>query len=94
MPAYVIVDIEILDPVRYEKYKELAPPSISAYGGRYLVRGGAVKTLEGDWIPKRFVMLEFPSVQDAERWWDSEEYRDARRLRQQIARTQMIVVSS
>lgn len=93
MPAYVLVDIDITDPVRYETYKQLAPRSVAAYGGEYLVRAGAVKTLEGTWFPKRFVMLQFASVEDAERWWNSEEYREAKLLRQQTARTEMIVVS-
>ncbi|MCA1642628.1 MAG: DUF1330 domain-containing protein [Acidobacteria bacterium] len=91
MPAYVVVEIEVLDAGTYETYKQLAPPAIAAYGGRYLVRGGAVETLEGDWSPERLVLLEFPSVERAKAWWGSGEYERARKLRQQSARTQMIV---
>ena len=91
MSAYVIVDIEVIDPVRYEEYKKLAAPTVTAYGGRYLVRGGATETLEGDWVPKRFVVLEFETVEQAKAWWSSPEYAPAKALRQQTANTQMIV---
>ena len=93
MSAYVVVEIEINDPVTYEEYKRLAPPSIAQYGGRYIVRGGAAETLEGTWSPKRFVMLEFESVEQAKKWWNSVEYAEAKALRQKCARTQMIVVA-
>ena len=92
MPAYVAVQIDVRDATTYERYKELAPPSIAAYGGRYLVRGGATTTLEGDWSPARFVILEFPSVDLARRWWDSPEYAEAKALRQASASTQMLLV--
>ena len=65
MAAYVIVDIEIRDPVMYEEYRRVAPPSIAVYGGRYIVRGGEVDVLEGDWRPQRLVVLEFPTVERA-----------------------------
>ena len=91
MPAYVVVEIEVLDADTYETYKQLAHDAITAYGGRYLVRGGAVETLEGEWSPKRFVIVEFPSVERAKAWWGSGEYERAKKLRQQSARTEMIV---
>ena len=78
MPAYVIVDCEVTDPERYEVYKELAPPAIAKYGGRYLVRGGDVTPLEGDWRPDRIVILEFPDVDTAKRFYASPEYGMAR----------------
>lgn len=92
MPAYVIVDITIHDPVGYEEYKKLAPPAVAAYGGKYLARGGTVETLEGDWSPKRLVILEFPTVERAKQWLYSDEYRAARELRHKTATTQMVVV--
>lgn len=92
MAAYVVVEIEIQDPARYERYKELAPPSIAAYGGRYIVRGGDVEILEGSWTPRRFVILEFPSMEKAKAWWASPEYAEAKALRQASARTEMLVV--
>jgi uncharacterized protein (DUF1330 family) len=92
MPAFVVVEIEVTDPVKYEKYKQLAPPSIRKYGGRYLVRGGKVETLEGKWSPTRFVILQFDSVDQAKAWWNSPDYREAKLLRQASARTAMICV--
>jgi len=92
MPAYIVVDIAILDPATFERYKELAPPSIARYGGRYLVRGGTMTTLEGAWSPQRCVILEFPSAADARRWWESPEYADAKALRQKAARTEMLLL--
>ena len=93
MAAYVIVDIEVTDPVGYEEYKQLAAPTVAAYGGRYIVRGGAAETLEGDWVPHRLVVLEFGSVGQARRWWSSPEYAAARAVRQRTAKTQMVVVN-
>jgi len=88
-----VVEIEVLDPERYETYKQLAPPSIAQYGGRYVARGGHLETLEGTWSPKRLVILEFASVEQAKAWWNSAEYAQAKALRQAVARTQMIVVA-
>ena len=93
MSAYVVVEIEVLDPERYETYKQLAPPSIAQYGGRYVARGGDQTMLEGAWSPERLVILEFPSVDQAKAWWNSAEYAEAKALRQAVARTQMIVVA-
>jgi uncharacterized protein (DUF1330 family) len=92
MSAYVVVEIEIKDAQTYERYKQLAPPSIAAHGGRYLARGGATETLEGTWNPKRFVILEFPTVERARAWWNSPEYAPAKALRQASTRTEMLLV--
>jgi uncharacterized protein (DUF1330 family) len=80
--AYIVVNITVNDPALYDEYKLMAPPSIAAYGGRYLVRGGATSRLEGEWTPNRFVILEFPSTEQARAWWDSPEYRSTGRRRQ------------
>jgi len=92
MSAYVIVEVEVRDPVRYEEYKKMAAASLAAHGGRFLARGGAVETLEGDWKPGRMVVLEFPSAEAAKVWWDAPDYRPAKELRQATASTRMIVV--
>jgi len=92
MPAYVIVDIDVTDPTGYEEYKRLAPPSLALYGGRYLARGGNTEVLEGDWTPKRLVILEFADRAHARQWLDSPEYRPARQLRHRTARTNMILI--
>ena len=92
MSAYIVVEIHVKDPERYADYRTMVPSSLEAYGGKFLVRGGAVERLEGDWEPSRFVVIEFDSVEQAKRWWDSDEYRQARDLRQETADTKMIVV--
>ncbi|HEY3746670.1 MAG TPA: DUF1330 domain-containing protein [Gemmatimonadaceae bacterium] len=91
MPAFVIVQVEIEDSTSYAEYVKLVPPSIAAYGGRFVVRGGKTETLEGSWSPKRLVILEFPSVEQAKKWWASEEYAAGKALRQRSAKTEMIV---
>jgi len=91
MPAYVVVQIHINDPETYERYKALAPASIAAYGGRYLLRGGSTTTLEGRWDPGRFVILEFPTAERARAWWASPEYAEAKALRQSCADSEMLL---
>lgn len=92
MAAYVIVDIDVRDPDRYERYKQLAPASIAHYGGRYLARGGASEVFEGEWVPKRLVVLEFDSLAQARRWHDSPEYADALALRRATTISNMVAV--
>lgn len=92
MAAYVIVDIDITDPARYEEYKRLAGPTVGAHGGRYIVRGGKVSTLEGGWQPGRIVVLEFPTAEKAKAWWSCAEYGAAKAVRQAASRSRMIVV--
>ncbi len=92
MPAYVLVDITVKDAETYERYKQLAPPTIAAYGGRYLVRGGATETLEGTWTPTRLAVLEFPTVERAREWWNSPEYAPAKAMRQASTQTDMLLV--
>jgi uncharacterized protein (DUF1330 family) len=81
MPAYVIVETDITDPEQYEQYKAASPAAIAAGGGRFLVRGGELATLEGDWHPSRLVLLEFPDLQAAKHWYQSAEYQEAKKLR-------------
>ena len=92
MAALIIVDIEVTDPVGYEDYKRLASASIAAHGGRYLVRGGKSEVLDGDWTPRRLVVLEFDSFEQAKAWRASPEYAEAKRVREGCARSNMIVV--
>ena len=63
--SLVMVDIEVKDQVRYATYKEMAAPTVAQYGGRYIVRGGKVEQMEGEWKTNRFVVVEFPSVERA-----------------------------
>jgi uncharacterized protein (DUF1330 family) len=71
MRAYIIVDVHVQDVLRYEDYKKLTPDSLLPFGGKFIVRGGPVNTLEGEWITGRIVVLEFPSKENAQAWWDS-----------------------
>jgi uncharacterized protein (DUF1330 family) len=92
MKAYIIVDVRIEDPIRYEDYKKLTPGSLIPYEGKFIVRGGLAETLEGSWKPGRVVVLEFPSMEKAKAWWSSEGYAPAKALRQSASNTEMIVV--
>ncbi|HVM58420.1 MAG TPA: DUF1330 domain-containing protein [Gaiellaceae bacterium] len=92
MPAYLIVETEITDPDRYEQYKAAAPAAIEAFGGRYVVRGGETAVLEGDWQPKRVVLVEFPDLEAAKRFYDSPEYQAAKKLREGAATLNMVAV--
>ncbi len=92
MAAFVIVDITILNQHEYEEYKKLTPPSIAAYGGKFIARGGVTESLEGDWNAERIVILEFENVQRAKEWWNSELYAPAKEIRQRNAKTKMILV--
>jgi len=92
MTAYVIVDINVTDPVRYEAYKRLAAPTVELYGGKYIARGGKTETLEGDWSPTRLVILQFDNIEQAKTWLNSEEYSEPRALRHETATSSMIVI--
>jgi len=92
MPAYVIADVEVTDPALYEEYRKGVPATIAAHGGRYVARGGAVEVLEGDWIPRRAVILEFPSVERIKAWYDSPEYRPLREIRQRASNSRLVVI--
>ena len=93
MTAFVIVDIEVTDPARYEDYKAMAAPTVSAYGGRYVARGGATEVLEGNWQPNRLVILEFADAEQAKKWLNSPEYAAARQLRHQTAISNMVLLA-
>ena len=91
MPGYIIVDVEVTDPDRYKRYVAQVPPTIEAYGGRFLVRGGHAENLEGDWQPNRVVIVRFDSLERAKEWWASEGYKAPKALRQSASVTRMIV---
>jgi uncharacterized protein (DUF1330 family) len=92
MKAFIIVDVMVTDPARYDEYKKLTPGSLQPFDGKFLVRGGATDTLEGDWKPGRIVILEFPSMEKAKAWWSSAGYAPAKAIRQSASKTRMIVV--
>jgi len=92
MPAYVIVETDVTDPEQYEQYKAASPAVIAAGGGRFLVRGGELAVLEGEWQPSRIVVLEFEDLEAAKRWYESEAYQEAKQLREGAASFRAIVV--
>lgn len=92
MSAFVVVEIEVHDQELYKSYTNLTPASIASYQGKFIARGGDTIVLEGEWQPKRLVLLEFPSVEIANSWWHSEDYTKARAIRQKAASTKMIII--
>lgn len=92
MAAYFIVEIDLQDAVAFEEYRKQVPAIIAKYGGRYLVRGGRTETLEGDWHPKRVVVLEFPSPEQAKKFYDSPEYGPLKALRLRAATSKLLLV--
>ena len=92
MAAYVIGEIEVTDPAAYEDYRKQVLAVVTQYGGRFLVRGGKVEPLEGGWSPKRVVTVEFPSMEQARKWYQSAEYGPLIALRQKASRGKMILV--
>ena len=87
-----MVETDITDPERYEQYKAASPAAIAAGGGRFLVRGGDLAVLEGDWHPSRLVVLEFEDLAAAKRWYESEAYQQAKKLREGAAHLRMVAV--
>jgi uncharacterized protein (DUF1330 family) len=92
MAAYVIVDLDVKDHAALEGYRRAVPGTLEKYGGRFLVRGGATDVLEGDWHPKRVVLLEFPTMDALKRWYHSEEYKPLITLRQRHSTGDLIAV--
>jgi uncharacterized protein (DUF1330 family) len=81
LSAYVLVDVDVTDAEQYDRYRPLGAASVEQYGGRYIVRGGASEVLEGDRVPNRLVVLEFPDADAARRWYHSPEYAEAKATR-------------
>lgn len=92
MAAYLIAEVDVTDAAGFEEYRKQVPATIEKYGGRYVVRGGATESLEGGWQPKRIVVLEFPSLEAAQRWYRSPEYRDPLALRLRTTHSKAIFV--
>jgi uncharacterized protein (DUF1330 family) len=92
MTAYVIVDVTVTDPDAYRDYTSAVPGTLDPFEGRFIVRGGAYETLEGDWQPQRIVILEFPSVERATAWHGSPAYQAILPIRQQHADTRFLTV--
>jgi uncharacterized protein (DUF1330 family) len=82
MSAYFLVDIrEIKDAAKMDQYRSRVTATVEKFGGRYAVRPGPFEVVEGTYQPVRLVMLEFPTMEQARRWYDSEEYRELKQMR-------------
>jgi uncharacterized protein (DUF1330 family) len=92
MSAYVIIDVDVKDQEQYAQYMKAGQPTIPAHRGKPLVRGGKVQVWEGAWQPKRMIVLEFKTVEDAHAWWNSSEYKEAKKLREHAAQANVICV--
>jgi len=90
--AYMIVTVDVTDPDQYRQYTDRAPAAIAKYGGRYLARGGRTVTLEGDTESRRVVVLEFPSLEQAETCYRSPEYQEAKSHREGAANARFFAV--
>jgi uncharacterized protein (DUF1330 family) len=91
MPAYVVVNIRVHDPELFAEYARASPGVVASFGGRYLARGGAVEVREGEWSPERLVILEFPDVDAARRWYESDEYKALLVMRQRAAEGELVI---
>lgn len=94
MPAYVIVEVDISDPEKYNAYKELTPATVQAYGGKFVLRGNPVTVLEGDWDHERLVMLKFPTREKAEAWYNCPEYQHAKSVREGAAEAKFLLIET
>ena len=92
MPAYLIAEIEVTDPETYEEYRRQVAPTVEQYGGRFLVRGGAVHGLEGEWTPKRLVVIQFSDMDSLRKWYQSDEYERLKRIRQHSSTGKVLAV--
>ena len=92
MAAYIIADIDVTDPAGFDEYRQQVAPMIAKWGGKYLVRGGALEGLEGDWTPSRLVVLEFESLERAKEFYHSEEYRPVMAIRHKTAVSNLVIV--
>jgi uncharacterized protein (DUF1330 family) len=90
--AYLVADVEVFDPVAYEEYKQQLPATLEPFGARYAVRGGATEVLEGEWNPKRLVIIEFPDMARLKGWYNSPAYRPLIALRQRSARARLLAI--
>jgi uncharacterized protein (DUF1330 family) len=92
MSAYIMADIQVTDPVAYDDYRPLAAASVARFGGRFIVRGGKIDLLEGEPQPERIVVIEFPDADTARRWYQSEEYQTALKIRQAASRGRVLLI--
>ena len=92
MSAYLIGEIDVTDPAGYEDYRKQVLAVVTKYGGRFIVRGGKVDSKEGGWAPQRIVVLEFPSLEQAQKFYHSADYAPLIKLRQKASKGRIILV--
>jgi uncharacterized protein (DUF1330 family) len=92
MTAYLIADVDVRDPDVYAEYRRQVLPLVTRHGGHFIVRGGAHETLEGEWQPKRLVVIEFPDMAALKAWYGSPEYTRLIALRQGVSRGSLVAV--
>jgi uncharacterized protein (DUF1330 family) len=90
--AYILANVDVTDPQQYEQYRKLSTIAMQKHGAEVCVRGGAVQVLEGDWTPKRVVLLKFPTAEKARAFYDSAEYQAAKAARQGAAVMRMVLI--
>jgi uncharacterized protein (DUF1330 family) len=94
MAAYVMIDrLSVTDPDTFNSYHELAPPTVTTHGGRYILPHGThIESLEGNWTPNRIVLIEFEDAAQAKQWWDSSDYAEARAIHHDATISNIILV--
>ena len=92
MPSYVIADVEVTDPTKFQEYSNQVPSTVEKYGGKYLVRGGDTERAEGSWEPKRMVVIKFEDMEQLKRWYHSQEYSGPMQLRHHSANSSVLFV--
>ncbi len=94
MDAYMLIEAEISDPVQFAEYAQAVPRVVERYGGEYRVVGGMHVPLEGDWGNTRLVISRWPSVEAAQEFWDSDEYAEVRKLREDTGEFRVMVIEA
>ncbi|HLI08718.1 MAG TPA: DUF1330 domain-containing protein [Ktedonobacteraceae bacterium] len=92
MAAYIVADIEVTDPEEYQRYARQTPGTLEPYGGKFIVRGGQPEALEGDWQPKRIVIIEFPNIEQLKAWYNSPAYSAIMGMRHNSANSNILIV--
>jgi uncharacterized protein (DUF1330 family) len=90
-PGYVVAEVDITDPATFKQYADKAPGTIAQYGGHYVIRNGKNTSIEGD-APKRFVVIQFESVEKAQAWEDSPEYTAIKPIRHKSAKSRVFII--
>jgi uncharacterized protein (DUF1330 family) len=92
MAAYMIFDVDIRDPKQYQEFMSGVKPALEMAGGKYLARGGAHKVYEGDWEPRRIVLLEFPSIAAFEAFYNGATYQGLKSIRDSCSSARLVAV--